>query len=188
MMAAVGLLEFTATPQALVMTPPPSTCKLSEALGFIAYTHLDEVVSKATARAVSVGAVFEYIAESDACCGCWIMTSIAKLSAEELPELGGLFTVTVKLLGASTKPLLPATLLACAVKTELVPGGTFFAMAALYAAESAAPCMFRLVPYQVPTSVPSAVKPSSTVMAIATIGTTEPERSSISRAHAPDQR
>src|SRR3979411_1578265 len=61
-------------------------------------------------------------------------------------------------------------------------------MAALYAAESAAPCMFRLVPYQVPTSVPSAVRPSSTVRAIATVGTTEPERLSISRTHAPRKR
>jgi hypothetical protein len=79
-MAALVLLEFTATPQALLMTPPPSTCKLSETLGFKAYTHLDEVVSKATARAASVGAVFIYADESDACCGCWMVTSIAKFA------------------------------------------------------------------------------------------------------------
>src|ERR1700704_1729973 len=48
--------------------------------------------------------------------------------------------------------------------------------------------MFRLVPYQVPTSVPSAAKPSSTVSMIATAGTTEPRWSSISRTHAPRAR
>src|SRR5579872_2016877 len=115
----------------------------------------------ATARADATGEDDMNMPENHICNGWLITTSMAPLSPAWLPDSGGLLTVTAVPPCPSTKPSCADTPFASVVRSP----PALRAIAAEYAARSAAPCIADLVTCQDAASVARPANPISTVNA-----------------------
>src|SRR5215470_1746149 len=105
-----------------------------------------------------------------------MMTSTYELFPEYVPEASGLLTLTVVPPEPSTKAKPAAMLLPSVTKgVPVTPPAS--AAAAVEAAESAAPCIARLVKYQPATSVPSPATPTTAVSESAAVTAIAPRQS-----------
>src|SRR6202158_1159132 len=90
--AACLLLEFTTTPQLILMLAPYVISNARDALAFIIYTQFLEDVKRLTERVCSTGP-FVKSAANKAVWGCCSMTSTANGFALYGPVAGGVFSV-----------------------------------------------------------------------------------------------